>query len=129
MSTDIPKRKHIPERTRREIYNKYGGRCAYCGWPIEYGEMQIDHLIPLRNGGSDDVSNYMPACRMCNLYKGTSSVEKFRENLQSLISRLEKVNIYRLALRYCFVMDGDIWPLRFWYENWEDAKNDRTRNF
>lgn len=112
------KRKHIPPRVRREIYEKYGGRCAYCGNPIQYEEMEIDHLIPLRNGGADDVTNYMPACRPCNFYKGTSTIERFRGNLQTLTERLEKVYIYRLALRYKIVTQHGK-EIKFYYEQYD----------
>ncbi len=33
---------------RFQVYNKYGGRCAYCGKKIEYKDMQVDHIDPQR---------------------------------------------------------------------------------
>lgn len=30
------KRKSIPTKVRKRVYEKYGGQCAYCGEPIEY---------------------------------------------------------------------------------------------
>ena len=63
------KRKRITKAERLQVFNKYGGYCAYCGKKIEYKDMQVDHMVPLRLGGADDVKNYMPACRSCNHYK------------------------------------------------------------
>lgn len=34
----------ISKKTREAVYQKYGGRCAYCGRPIAYKDMQVDHL-------------------------------------------------------------------------------------
>ena len=57
------KRKHISSRVRQKIWEKYGGKCAYCGEPIPFKGMHVDHLIPLARGGADSDDNYMPACR------------------------------------------------------------------
>ncbi|MEZ4623144.1 MAG: HNH endonuclease [Caldilineaceae bacterium] len=32
-------------------------------------QLEIDHIIPRRKGGSDDINNLWLACRSCNLYK------------------------------------------------------------
>ena len=45
--------------------------------------MQVDHFRTLRvwneaDGAADDISNLMPACRMCNHYKRANSLEVFR---------------------------------------------------
>ena len=33
---------------RQSVYEKYGGRCAYCGRKIEYNDMQVDHFVGTR---------------------------------------------------------------------------------
>ena len=84
---------------RLKIYNKYGGHCAYCGKPIEYKDMQVDHKVPIYRGygtlvgverGTDDFSNLMPSCRSCNFRKGTLSVEEFRCELTKQFERIVK---------------------------------------
>jgi 5-methylcytosine-specific restriction endonuclease McrA len=42
---------------------EYSDRCAYCLGP---GPLTMDHFIPLISGGSNSVSNIVPACRSCN---------------------------------------------------------------
>ena len=71
-------RKKITKVERQQVYEKYDGHCAYCGNQIEIKDMQVDHMIPLRLGGGDEMSNYMPACRQCNHYKRGNSLEGFR---------------------------------------------------
>lgn len=95
------KRKTIPIAVRKIVYQKYGGRCAYCGCELEYKDMQVDHIISVywHNGGNE-IENLMPTCRMCNFYKSTYSIEQFRDQLQALNARLNKVFIYRLAKKY-----------------------------
>ena len=103
-------RRQISKETRKQVYEKYGGHCAYCGCKLEYKDMQVDHIEPLyvhekeyASGKADfldDVENLMPACRMCNFYKSTYSIEKFRERIETTKDRLKKMFIYRLALKY-----------------------------
>lgn len=95
------KRRRISGADRRKVYDKYGGRCAYCGKPITYKEMQVEHMEPLALGGADGPENYMPSCRICNHYKHTLTVEEFRKQIGLLTGRLrERVYIYKLALRH-----------------------------
>lgn len=47
--------------------------CVYCG-----GESaQIDHIVPLRDGGDSHWSNLAPTCARCNGSKGAKSVLDF----------------------------------------------------
>ena len=96
-------RKKITMEERKRIYRMYGGRCAYCGQQITYRQMQVEHKDPLYIGGADAPENYMPACSMCNHYKHTMTVEKFRTQLGLLTERLKEVYIFKLALRYGLV--------------------------
>ena len=111
----MSERKKLSKEKRMTVYEKYGGRCAYCGCEIEYKKMQIDHIEPIykyetayQTGNADwldDVKNLLPACRMCNFYKSTMTIEQFRERLQTVHDRLEKTFIYRLAKKYGLVVE------------------------
>ena len=50
---------------------EYEGRCAYCG---ESRPLTRDHILPLSRGGSDFISNVVPACKPCNSRKGSGLV-------------------------------------------------------
>ncbi len=41
--------------------------CVYCGDPSEH----MDHVIPLARGGTHEIDNLVPACKACNLSKGS----------------------------------------------------------
>jgi hypothetical protein len=99
----------MTKETRKRIFNKYGGRCAYCGCVLG-DNWHIDHVEPLQRGKGDkykhrDVeSNMVPSCPSCNNYKSTLSLEKFRGELMLLPDRLSnRVNIYKIAKRYGIV--------------------------
>ena len=88
------------KKKREAVYVKYDGHCAYCGRAIDIKDMQVDHFLPLRawgieDAGTDDISNLMPACRMCNHYKRANSLETFRRYIAEIQSS-EKTTSTRL---------------------------------
>lgn len=122
------KRKSIPKKTRLKVYDKCGGRCAYCGRQIEYKEMQVDHVVSLYwYNGDEDIKNYLPACRMCNFYKSTLTIEKFRKQIETVVERLEKVFIYRLAKNYGLIQENRR-PVEFYFEKLMKGKEDNGKN-
>lgn len=38
-------RAKINKEIRNLVYEKYKGHCAYCGKPIDYKDMQVDHFV------------------------------------------------------------------------------------
>lgn len=116
------RRKPISKKVRLQVYEKYKGHCAYCGCELELRDMQVDHIESvyraefLNKEVDDSIENYMPSCRMCNYYKGTSTVEQFRNNLSDMLMRnVRRTFDYRLALKYELVKE-DIKPVVFYYE-------------
>lgn len=53
----------IPERVKIRIFNRYGGRCAITGKRLMPGEIDYDHIIPLRDGGLHCEANLQPVWR------------------------------------------------------------------
>jgi 5-methylcytosine-specific restriction endonuclease McrA len=44
-----------------------GGRCVKCG---SSESIEIDHIIPISKGGTNNIENLQPLCRRCNASKG-----------------------------------------------------------
>lgn len=104
---------------RQKVYDKYNGHCAYCGKAISIKDMQVDHILPQRNGGTDDIDNLNPSCRLCNHYKRAYSIESFRDfALGGLIDRLMKIYIFRVALSYGMITING-WDKKFYFEQGE----------
>jgi len=98
-------RKKLNPSRRQRIYDKTQGRCAYCGCKLKYKEMTVDHIRPLANGGADDESNLIPACRSCNHRKGTSGLESFRAQVERFPAVLARDSVtYRNAVRFGLVI-------------------------
>ena len=88
------KHKRIPKRQREAVFNKYGGRCAYCGCELTLRTMQVDHIkavyaSSLENNGvetqDDNLENLNPSCRQCNFYKGTLDIEQLQKKIMTTL--------------------------------------------
>ncbi|MFA6090028.1 MAG: HNH endonuclease signature motif containing protein [Candidatus Woesearchaeota archaeon] len=65
---------------RQKVYEKYSGRCSYCGDPVEFKKMTVDHLYPqlLKDKTEIDIDcfeNLMPSCKSCNSLKSAYPLE------------------------------------------------------
>lgn len=113
---DEIKRKKLSKAERIRIYDKCNHRCAYCGCTLEYNDMQVDHAQPLRCGGADEEVNMLPACRSCNHYKATFTVEKYREYIEGIPERLSRDYIpFAVGKRFGIVKENHK-PVVFWFE-------------
>ena len=119
----MSERRKLTAAERQQIYEKFGGRCAYCGCKITIKEMQADHVIPLHLGGADDISNLYPACRACNHYKSTYTVEKFRVVIQRAPAVLMTSRAtYRSLVRFGLIKHPDNPTVQFYFER--NSEND-----
>lgn len=117
------KRKPIPKKVRQQVYEKCNGHCAYCGCELDIKDMQVDHLesVYLANEilgkeANNNIENFMPSCRMCNYYKGTGTIEQFRNRLEDMLMRNVRLPFdYRLAVKYGLVVEN-IKPIEFYFE-------------
>lgn len=64
-------RRHIPNELDRRIRDAAHNRCGYCLSPqhLVMARLEIEHILPLVNGGSDDEGNLWLSCPLCNRAK------------------------------------------------------------
>ena len=53
-------------RLRSRILDRDGWRCRKCG---KAGILEVDHIQPLEDGGSDEPDNLQVLCRGCHIAK------------------------------------------------------------
>jgi hypothetical protein len=70
----VATRKSIPPVVRFEVFQRDNFRCIYCGATKEETKLVVDHVIPVRDGGANDMGNLATACQPCNAGKGARSV-------------------------------------------------------
>jgi len=120
-------RRKLTAAERQQIYEKFGGRCAYCGCEITIKDMQADHVVPLHLGGADDISNLYPACRACNHYKSTFDVEKFRAVIEQAPNVLMRDSAtYRNIAKFGLINNPEDPVVRFWFEKYGDIEREKA---
>jgi len=63
----------ISESIRQNVRKRANNKCEYCWIPdhVTHFSHQVDHIIPPRHGGNDEMQNLAWACFYCNNNKGT----------------------------------------------------------
>jgi hypothetical protein len=131
---------------REIIFNKYEGRCAYCGCELQKG-WHVDHVEPCRrltesdhveqpegvyprfkwvercvgyaNPKANHIDNYMPSCPSCNINKHGDTIEQFRMNIQGYLRSLNlRMVQYKMVKKYGLVIETDI-PVIFHFEKYK----------
>jgi hypothetical protein len=70
----VSTRKTISPKLRFEVLLRDGFRCIYCGRTGQNIELQIDHLIPVSGGGSNELENLVTSCQECNQGKRSTDI-------------------------------------------------------
>lgn len=120
---------------RQKVFEKYGGRCAYCGCELQKG-WHVDEIQPIVRGvkyrydgigGRIDekyitypdrinIDNQNPACASCNIQKHSQSLEDFRNQIANFVNSLNRYHsIYRFVKRYGLVKETGT-PVKFYFE-------------
>jgi AhpD family alkylhydroperoxidase len=63
--------RYIPVNVERRVRIAAQNRCGYCLSPqhLVMARLEIEHIVPLAKGGTDNKSNLWLACPICNRHK------------------------------------------------------------
>ena len=87
--TDIPRRTDIdvpvPYRQNKHVlFGQQEGRCNGCRSEFPFRILEVDHVIPQRGGGQDNIENLQLLCAHCNRVKGDRPQEYLVARLREL---------------------------------------------
>lgn len=111
----------VNKKNRLIIFNKFDGKCAYCGCDLTKG-WHVDEVLPIVRStryiiGLDGnriwdkkrsdyvtenylefpermhIDNQYPACASCNMLKGSQTLEAFRAIIQNFVNSLNKYTL------------------------------------
>lgn len=69
-------RRAIPARLAQRVREVARHRCGYCLNPqhLVMAKLEIEHILPVAQGGADDETNLWLACPRCNAHKSDKTV-------------------------------------------------------
>lgn len=95
----MAERKPINKKIRFEVFKRDSFRCQYCGRSAPDVILEVDHIVPVAEGGENDILNLITSCRDCNRGKGkqpltTSEIlKKQKAELDALNERREQMEM------------------------------------
>ena len=125
---------------RQKVFDKYVGKCAYCGCELQKG-WHVDHAEPCRriisfdvvvkpgggykyvqkavgysNPDANHIDNYMPSCPSCNINKHGDTIEQFRQNITGYLRSLNlRMVQYKMVKKYGLIEETNK-PVLFYFE-------------
>ena len=133
-SKHIQKTTRTMKQERQIVFDKYEGKCAYCGCELKKG-WHVDHIEPIvrdfkynkhksrfeqagtcRKPQNENLENYNPSCASCNIQKNSFSIEQFRNNIKQFVHSLNQYSTqYKFAKRYGLVTETNM-DVKFYFE-------------
>lgn len=65
----------LSKRRRFDVFKRDSFTCCYCGQQPPTAVLEIDHIVPVVEGGSDDIDNLATSCFDCNRGKAAVPLE------------------------------------------------------
>jgi len=106
-------------KIRAIVFDKCGGKCAYCGVDLVKG-WNVDHIKPQIFGGTNDLENLNPSCKDCNNYKCHTDLEGYRNQLHKMLNeKLEYLFKSKTKMQVAMNMGSikhTLWDGKFHFE-------------
>ena len=130
----MKKRKALSRKIRFEVFKRDRFACIYCGKKAPEALLEVDHILALSNGGTDEITNLVSACDDCNrgkaarlLEEGSAPVvtkaatDSVRERVEQARAYAEAVKSERELLESTICMVWDAWAAGFRAERTKDG--------
>ena len=77
-------RKSVPKTLKNLVWNVNNGKkngeapCYVCRKPIDSKNFEVGHIVPVKHGGKNVLTNLKPICSICNKSMGTQNLHRFK---------------------------------------------------
>ncbi len=95
----MTKRKSLTKKTRFEVFKRDKFQCQYCGNTAPEVVLNVDHIDPVANGGTNEIINLITSCFDCNqgkkarLLNDDTVVKKQRKQMELIQERREQLEL------------------------------------
>lgn len=93
----MAKRKALSKSTRFEVFKRDSFTCQYCGQSAPSVVLHCDHIMPVAEGGTNDIVNLLTSCEACNSGKGARRLDDQSEVAKQK-AQLDELNERRLQI-------------------------------
>ena len=81
------KRERIGKRKRRDVWGKVNsdtmnGKCYVCENKLDFEEFECGHIVSVFYGGTTNIDNLQPVCKICNQDMGIEHLEEYRKRIK-----------------------------------------------
>lgn len=131
MSSTVTKMERRPVRLkdRFEVFKRDEFTCVYCGRTVPQVTLEIDHLVPVAEGGGSEVENLVTSCWDCNRGKGARPLDRpapivdLDSKTEVLKERERQVRAYNEAKAEQRERRGADYQrvIDYWHEAWGEA--------
>ena len=96
-------RKGLSKKTRFEVFKRDKFTCQYCGRMAPDVILEVDHIKPVAEGGTNKMINLITSCRGCNRGKGKvklSDDAEIKKQQQQLAELAEKRDQLKMLMEW-----------------------------
>lgn len=110
----------IGKTKRFEVFKRDGFTCQYCGAHPPSVVLEVDHIVPVAEGGGDEITNLVTACFDCNRGKRDRPLDVAPQSLADkaaeIAEREEQLRGYsEVAMAQRERLEDDVWSVfRAW---------------
>ena len=99
----MAKRKEITKKTRFEVFKRDRFTCQYCGRMAPDVVLEVDHIVPVAEGGGNEITNLITSCMECNRGKGKRKLSDdavIKEQQSQLVELAERREQYEMIAQW-----------------------------
>lgn len=126
----------VSVRTRFEIFKRDKFTCRYCGLASPDVVLEVDHIVPKCEGGSDDSINLTTSCWTCNHGKAgvpldsTLTGEDPHDKAVAIIEQERQLREFnKVLVKARKRRERDAWELFAYWNNVEHCESCNRRDF
>ena len=99
MAEKKTKRKPLSKSVRFEVFKRDRFTCQYCGRKAPDVVLEVDHIVPVAKGGTNEIVNLITSCKDCNRGKGkrklndAEALRKQQAELEAMADRQEQLRM------------------------------------
>ena len=86
-------RKPIGSRLRFEVFKRDYFCCQYCGQHPPTVILHVDHIIPVSNGGENNIDNLITSCSNCNFGKSNVTLSDIPKSLKDKANEIHEIEL------------------------------------